>query len=263
MSAIYSKIKKTICLNNECRKKKVSDVSNGNKVSNGFDESEDYISNQIIINILDVNNNSLNLIDDEMEESKPQIVTRCLFNRSDSVTSQPTKRVTYGAMMTRFIDAVNQMNEVVLVPSLLIDIECNDANEIPLILDVSPGCDMHSGFKLLNTFRNSIVHSRTTIATNYDNEPPKLAKQLSVNGKREYLKEMSCDSGYTSIVSPSVSQSLSSNSSSTMEEDIDSTSDMTEMALNFYHHLHGLNVVIERLIETAKFITRKYEQNLL
>jgi hypothetical protein len=259
MSSIYSKIKKTICLNDECRKKKVSDVSNGSKVSSGFDESEDYISNQIIINILDVNNNCLNLIDDEIEESKPQIVTRCLFNRSDSVTSQPTRRVTYGAMMTRFIDAVNQMNEVVLVPSLLIDIECNDENEIPVILDVS--CDMLSGFKLLNTFRNSIVHSRTTSVNNYENEPPKLVKQLSINDKREYLKEMSCDSGYTSIVSPS--QSLSSTSSVTMEEDIDSTPDMTEIALNFYHHLHGLNVVIERLIETAKFITRKYEQNLL
>ena len=286
MSAIYSKIKKTICLHNEClRKKKFSNQSSNSSAdlespskmsSNGFgDETpEEFASNDIIINVLDANNNCLNLSDVCREESKPRVVTRTLISRSDSQSSQlssPTKRVPYGGMFNRFIEAVEEMNKIVLVPSRLQDIDFNEQEDIPVVLDNSSasGSDMHSGFKLLNTFRNSIVHSQTVVNSGNQYETgdrsvsPKLVKQYSIAGEKtkDFLKEVSLDSGYTSIVADSQSQSYSSTSSVNSDE-CDVMSDMSDMALSFYHHLYGLNVVLEKLIDTAKFISYKYEQNL-
>ncbi|CAG2172197.1 unnamed protein product [Oppiella nova] len=280
-----------MCLHNEClRRKKLSDGSTNGSESespktscNGFgDETpEEFPANDIIINVLDANNNCLNLMDVADEEPKPRVVTRTLFSRSDSQCSQTTqtKRVTYGGMFNRFVDAVDEMNKIVLIPSRLQDIDCADDVDIPVVLDGAGGCDMHSGFKLLNSFRNQIVHSshNTTVSAGqgYDNHhnghhserslSPKLVKQYSVNSEKgkEFLKDVSLDSGYTSIVNDSQSQSYSSTSSVNTEDDSSEVmSDMSDLALSFYHHLYGLNLVLEKLIDTTKFISNKYEQNL-
>jgi len=197
-------------------------------------------------------------------------VTRTLISRSDSPSSQLSqlsKRVPYGGMFSRFIEAVEEMNRVVLIPSRLQDLDFSDDDDIPVVLDNSSasGCDMHSGYKMLNQFRNSIVHSQTSVSADrnpYESDhigslSPKLGKQFSISGDKgkDFLKETSIDSGYTSIVA----ESQSSNSSVTSADDCDL---MSDMSLFFYHHLYGLNVVLEKLIDTAKFISYKYEQNL-
>ena len=281
MSAFCSKIKKTICLHNEClRRKKFSnssvcsaqDLDSPSKMSaNGDETPDEFSTNEIIINVLDTNNNCLHL-SDVCDEEKPRVVTRTLYSRSDSQSSQlsvASKRVPYGGMFNRFIEAVDDMNKVVLVPCRLQDIDYNDDDDIPVVLDNSSasGCDMHSGYKMLNQFRTSIVHSQTSVSAGnpYENErigsiSPKLAKQFSISGDKgkDFLKETSIDSGYTSIVA----ESQSSTSSVNTDDDCDLMSDMSDMALSFYHHLYGLNVVLEKLIDTAKFISYKYEQNL-
>ena len=240
--------------------------------ANGDETPEEFATNEIIINVLDTNNNCLNL-SDVCEEEKPRVVTRTLISRSDSHSSQLSqvgkRMLPYGGMFSRFVEAVEDMNKVVLVPSRLQDIDFTDDDDIPVVLDNSSasGCDMHSGYKMLNQFRNSVVHSQTSVSasTAYDTDrvgsiSPKLGKQFSISGDKgkDFLKETSIDSGYTSIVA----ESQSSTSSVNTDDECDLMSDMSDMALSFYHHLYGLNVVLEKLIDTAKFISYKYEQNL-
>ncbi|XP_054160133.1 uncharacterized protein LOC128958318 [Oppia nitens] len=203
-----------------------------------------------------------------------------------SESSTGAERVTaHGGMIGlfgRFVEAVDEMNKIVLIPSRLQDIECTTNENVPHIMDTY---DIHEVYKLLNAFRNQIVHSsqeqQQQHPSNGHNTPngistPKMAKHLSLNlnKTRDILKEL--DNGYYSDISPTTTTSaakrkisqISHFSVNSLPSDDESTStpelvtDMSDMAVTFYYHLNGLNQVMGKLIDTPKFIANKYEQNL-
>jgi hypothetical protein len=132
-------------------------------------------------------------------------------------------------VLNKFVQAVNIMDETVMIPSRLKDMEIESTRKNPEILEennnmalvsiMRPGTDLYSFYKLLNTIKKEII---------------------SGNSGEEGKSVTSSDS-----------EDDTANDSSKKTADL------------FRHHLQGLFTVMNQLTDTAKVLTDKYESEFL
>lgn len=132
--------------------------------------------------------------------------------------------------LKKFVGAVEVMDETVMVPSRLKDLEVSDSNR-PVISEsnnnctslvlpnVQPGANLYSFYKVLNKLQKEIVSG--------------LPRELDVDD----------------LDSTDSSDDNSENSDPSAEKS----------AANFKYHLQGLFSSLNQMTDTAKFLTNTYE----
>lgn len=129
-------------------------------------------------------------------------------------------------VLNKFVQAVNIMDDTVMIPSRLKDMEMGveakspeireENNNMALMPIMNPGTDLYSFYKLLNSIKKEII-----------------------SGSPGAVDEK--------VVTSSDSEDDASNDSSNQTAEL------------FRHHLQGLYNVMDQLTNTAKALTDKYE----
>ncbi|CAO2624331.1 Mid1-interacting protein 1 [Lemmus lemmus] len=129
--------------------------------------------------------------------------------------------------MNRFIGAVNNMDQTVMVPSLLRDVPLSEPeldNEVGVDANGSffaPSRDMYSHYVLLKSIRNDIEWG----VLHQPSSPP-------AGSEESTWKSKSADAG---------------------EEDLEQ---------QFHYHLRGLHTVLSKLTRKANILTNRYKQEI-
>lgn len=138
--------------------------------------------------------------------------------------------------MNRFIGAVNNMDQTVMVPSLLRDVPVDEDSEMSsLKSDLDEG-DMYSYYQLLKSIRRDIEWGVRCAAAD------------------ERRKESMM------ITRTNSSASTSSSSSSASSEDDEEEDEDLEKQFQF--HLTGLQGVLSKLTQQANCLTKRYKKEV-
>jgi len=141
--------------------------------------------------------------------------------------------------MNRFIGAVNNMDQTVMLPSMLRDLPVEEDSEMGA-LNMDDG-DMYSYYQLLKSIRRDIEWGVRCAAA------------------EERRKErMTVTRTSSSASTSSDSSSLSSSSFSSEEEDEEDE----DLQKQFQYHLTGLQGVLSKLTLQANCLTDRYKQEL-
>uniref|UniRef100_A0A8C6S998 MID1 interacting protein 1b n=1 Tax=Neogobius melanostomus TaxID=47308 RepID=A0A8C6S998_9GOBI len=144
--------------------------------------------------------------------------------------------------MNRFIGAVNNMDQTVMVPSLLRDVPLYEDRELVSLKSDTEEGDMYSYYQLLKSIRQDIewgIRCATATADEERKEGMKLSRTSS--------------SGSTT----SSASSVASYSSEEDEED-----DEEDLHEQFQYHLTGLQGVLSKLTLSAHSLTKRYKKEI-
>lgn len=138
--------------------------------------------------------------------------------------------------MNRFLGAVNNMDQTIMVPSLLRDVPLEEDKELgSLKSDVDEG-DMYSYYQLLKSIRRDM--------------------EWGINGASADDKRME-HLRFTRMNSSTSSISFMSLSSEEDEEEEDE-----DLEKQFQYHLTGLQGVLSKLTQQADTLTKRYKKEI-
>ncbi|XP_077436955.1 mid1-interacting protein 1-B-like [Vanacampus margaritifer] len=145
--------------------------------------------------------------------------------------------------MNRFLGAVNNMDQTVMVPSLLRDVPLGDDSELcGHKSDVDEGdVDMYSYYQLLKSLRRDIQWG-LRVSPVVKETPPRLTRMNSIA---------------STASSSSFASSLSSGSS-----EYDEDEEEEDLQKQFQYHLAGLQGVLSKLTTQADSLTKRYNQSI-
>lgn len=133
--------------------------------------------------------------------------------------------------MNRFLGAVNNMDQTIMVPSLLRDVPLEEDKEINSLKSDEDEGDMYSYYQLLKSIRRDM--------------------EWGINGADERRPEL------TRMNSSTSSMSFASLSSEEDEEEEDE-----DLEKRFQYHLTGLQGVLSKLTQQADTLTRRYKKEI-
>ncbi|XP_078118392.1 mid1-interacting protein 1A-like [Sander vitreus] len=140
--------------------------------------------------------------------------------------------------MNRFIGAVNNMDQTVMVPSLLRDVPLEEDRGLSSLKSVEDEGDMYSYYQLLKSIRRDIEWGvRCAAADERRKEGMKITRMNS-----------------------SASTSSSSSSASLSSEEEEEEDD--DLQKQFQYHLTGLQGVLSKLTLQANSLTKRYNQEI-
>ncbi|XP_068558243.1 mid1-interacting protein 1-B-like [Cebidichthys violaceus] len=140
--------------------------------------------------------------------------------------------------MNRFIGAVNNMDQTVMLPSMLRDVPLEEDREMSSMKSDEDEGDMYSYYQLLKSIRCDIEWGVRCAAAD------------------ERRKEGMTFSRMNSSISTVSSASMSS------EEDEEEEEEDEDLQKQFQYHLTGLQGVLSKLTLQANFLTKRYKQEL-
>ncbi|KAM4609133.1 mid1-interacting protein 1-B-like [Polymixia lowei] len=144
----------------------------------------------------------------------------------------PTQKNSLFNAMNRFIGAVNNMDQTVMVPSLLRDVPLDEDSEMSSMKSDMDDGDMYSYYQLLKSIRRDIEWGVRCAAAE--------------ERRKESMQITRMDS----------SASLASSSS---EEEDEEDEDLEKQ---FQYHLTGLQGVLSKLTLQANSLTNRYKQEI-
>ncbi|XP_077393635.1 mid1-interacting protein 1A [Festucalex cinctus] len=155
--------------------------------------------------------------------------------------------------MNRFLGAVNNMDQTVMVPSLLRDVPLGDDSELcGHKSDVDEGdVDMYSYYQLLKSIRRDIEWG-LRVSPVVKETPPRLTRMNSI-------ASTTSSSSFASTTSSSSFASSLSSASSEYDEDEEEEEDLQKQ---FQYHLAGLQGVLSKLTTQADSLTKRYKQSI-
>lgn len=140
--------------------------------------------------------------------------------------------------MNRFIGAVNNMDQTVMVPSLLRDVPLEEDREMSSMKSDDEEGDMYSYYQLLKSIRRDIEWGvRCATADERRKESMKITRMNS-----------------------SASTSSTSSSASLSEEDDEEEDE--DLEKQFQYHLTGLQGVLSKLTLQANSLTKRYKKEI-
>ncbi|XP_026150353.1 mid1-interacting protein 1-B-like [Mastacembelus armatus] len=154
------------------------------------------------------------------------------------LTETPNQKNSLFNAMNRFIGAVNNMDQTVMVPSLLRDVPLDEESEMSSLKSDEDEGDMYSYYQLLKSIRRDIEWGVRCAAAD------------------ERCKEGMKITRTNSSASTSSSASMSSASSEEDEEEDE------DLAKQFQYHLTGLQEVLSKLTQQANCLTKRYKQEI-
>ncbi|KAM4731918.1 mid1-interacting protein 1A [Anableps anableps] len=143
--------------------------------------------------------------------------------------------------MNRFIGAVNDMDQTILVPSLLRDVPLEEDREMGVLKSDVEEVDMYSYYELLKSIRSDMEWGVRCASAD-----EKLKESMKVT--RSHSSASTCSS-------------MSSSSTSCSEEEEDEEED-EDLQKQFQFHLTGLQGVLSKLTQQANLLTKRYKQEI-
>jgi len=177
--------------------------------------------------------------------------------------------------MNKFIKTVNNMNETVMVPSRLLDIEIKSNSKVPVML--RGGGDPYTFFNVINSVKNDLIWGPTSNDDEDDHDDlsssssssainsgtswsdPSTPTSTNNNHKRHVRRQ-------STLSNISMNSSDIESDSSNVSEGGDSgcdTEDSTEaVTATLRNHLVGLQTCLAHLTNTASYITERYQEEV-
>ncbi|KAM4559089.1 mid1-interacting protein 1A [Odontesthes bonariensis] len=156
------------------------------------------------------------------------------------LSETPNQKNSLFNAMNRFMSAVNNMDQTVMVPSLLRDVPLDEDREMSSLKSDMDEGDMYSYYQLLKSIRMDIEWGvRCAAADEMRKESMKITRSHS--------------SASTSSSSSSCSASSSSEEEDEEDEDLEK---------QFQFHLTGLHGVLSKLTQQANCLTKRYKKEL-
>ena len=153
------------------------------------------------------------------------------------LTETSTQKNSLFNAMNRFIGAVNNMDQTVMLPSMLRDVPLEEDRDLTGMKSDEEEGDMYSYYQLLKSIRRDIEWGVKCAAAD--------------ERRKESMKITRMNS------SASISSSASSASSSEEEEEEDE-----DLQKQFQYHLTGLQGVLSKLTQQANSLTKRYKQEI-
>jgi hypothetical protein len=145
-------------------------------------------------------------------------------------------------VIDQFAESINMMNEAVLVPSKLRDIEVSET----LDFEIAPKTDLYQYYAMLNSVKDDLFNGLTTAEDGANN-----------NNNNNKCDRQSSDEAFTSLTS------LSSLSSGGLDGEPLSFQDRANQLTGlFVQHLHSLYAILQHFSKAAKYITKRYHQEI-
>ncbi|XP_034429982.1 mid1-interacting protein 1A [Hippoglossus hippoglossus] len=144
--------------------------------------------------------------------------------------------------MNRFLGAVNNMDQTVMVPSLLRDVPLDEDRELSSMKSDMDEGDMYSYYQLLKSIRTDMEWG---------------VRCATAEERRQETMKISRMNSTTSTYS---SASSSSSSSSSYEEDEEDEDE--DLEKQFQYHLTGLQGVLSKLTQQADSLTKRYKKEI-
>lgn len=178
-------------------------------------------------------------------------------SRRRSSTKEPISYT--NRAIDRFTEAINSMNEAVLVPSKLKDIEVSDseANDV-LDFDIAPKTDLHQYYSMLNNVKDDLFNGLTIgddlfpIGNNNNNSH----NNYNNNGTNGRCDRQQSDEAFNSLTS------LSSLSASLDGEPVSFEDRANQLMSAFMQHLQSLYGILHHFSKAAEYITKRYQQEI-
>jgi len=142
--------------------------------------------------------------------------------------------------MNRFIGAVNNMDQTVMLPSMLRDLPVDEDSEMGALKSDMDDGDMYSYYQLLKSIRRDIEWGVRCAAA-------------EERRKERMTVSRTSSSASTSSDSSSLSSSFSSEEEDEEDEDLQK---------QFQYHLTGLQGVLSKLTLQANCLTDRYKQEV-
>ncbi|TNN27678.1 Mid1-interacting protein 1-B [Liparis tanakae] len=150
--------------------------------------------------------------------------------------------------MNRFIGAVNNMDQTVMLPSMLRDVPLEEDREMSSLKSDEDETDMYSYYQLLKSIRSDVELG---------------VRNEAADAKRKEGMVISRMNSSASIASSASSASSASLSSSEEEyEEDDEEEEDEDLQKQVQYHLTGLQGVLSKLTLQADFLTKRYKQEV-
>lgn len=143
--------------------------------------------------------------------------------------------------MNRFIGAVNDMDQTVMVPSLLRDVPLDEDRELSSMKSDMDEGDMYSYYQLLKSIRTDMEWG---------------VRCAAVDERRHETMKI------TRMNSTTSSYSSASSSSYDEEDDDDDEEEDEDLEKQFQYHLNGLQGVLSKLTQQANSLTKRYKKEI-
>lgn len=191
--------------------------------------------------------------------------------------------------MEKFVNAVQDMEETILVPCRLMDLKVGDATDsVPPpaepkphfkpgvkavrraegFRDAMPNADLYNLYTLVNSVKNELQWGMKECPVDEGIDSPSITPVSSATHIKGHQRR-------PSNVSVSSSTSSSSSSSSDADSDAGNENDSgfdteaspkpectQQVAQNFRRHLHGLYRSLEQMTEAATYLTARYQKDV-
>jgi hypothetical protein len=193
--------------------------------------------------------------------------------------------------MDKFVKAVKDMDEKILVPHRLIDLKMGDSGDAAVemktsskhpvsantgkrsksILNDVASIDLYNMYTMLNSLKNELLWGQNK-APEEDDEKQKSQNAGNGSDPSEAVKGHCRLPSNVSMISTTSTVSMSASDSETGTED-DSRMQSEEntgqdldrsrqVAENFRRHLHGLHYSLLQMTEAAMYVTQRYENDV-
>lgn len=158
------------------------------------------------------------------------------------VESSPLQKNSLFNAMNRFIGAVNNMDQTVMLPSMLRDLPVDEDSELgALNSDMDEG-DLYSYYQQLKSIRRDIEWGVRCAAA-----------------EESHKERMTVTRTSSSASNSSAASDSSSNMSFSSEDEDEEDEDLEKQ---FQYHLTGLQGVLSKLTVQADCLTKRYKQEL-
>jgi len=178
--------------------------------------------------------------------------------------------------MNRFIKSVNNMNETVMVPSRLLDIEVKSNSKVPVML--RGGGDPYTFYNVLNSVKNDLIWGPTSNDDEEDEDDLSSSSSSSAltsgtswsdpntptttnNNLKRHVRRQSTLSNI-SMISTSDAESDGSTVSDGGDSGVDPEDSTEAVTATLRNHLIGLQSCLTHLTNTASYITERYQEEV-
>lgn len=179
--------------------------------------------------------------------------------------------------MNKFIKTVNNMNETVMVPSRLLDLEIKSTSKVPVML--RGGGDPYTFFNVINSVKNDLIWGPTsndddddqddlssssssslTSGTSWSDPNTPTSKTDNNNHLKRHVRRQSTLSNI-SMTSSDI-ESEGSNVSEGGDSGVDTEDGTEAVTATLRNHLVGLQQCLAHLTNTASYITERYQEEV-
>lgn len=167
----------------------------------------------------------------------------------------------------KFVEAVQEMDETILVPCRLMDLQVGDATDKTGLKGVDEKTDLYSLHSLVNCVKNELLWSgkdgRGTVAEEEGMTSLPVPAPVRTHVRRPSTVSIASTNSANSIISDTDSEAGNENDSGIEGESDNMKPSYTQnVEKNFRRHLYGLHQALEQMTDAASYLTKRYQNDV-